>query len=124
MNWFKNKNNRDVSNPDVLKKHPVELTLEEINSMTLDELSEFRNKSMKLLEEGLDRLSNKKKEQDLVLNDAVEIISKTCLGLHRRIEVLEMYVKELIAEKAYDEIDDSPQPEEKLNCINLKIKEY
>lgn len=119
MKWFKKKKN------DVSKKHPVELTPEEISSMSLDELSEFRDRSMKLLEEGLDRLANKKKKEDLILSDAMEIISKTCLGLHRRIEVLEMYVQELISDKTFNDLkeDDSPN-KEKLNWINLKIKEY
>jgi len=107
MNWFKKKKN------DVPEKHPVELTPEEISGMSLDELSEFRDRSMKLLEEGLDRLANKKKKEDLLLSDAMEIISKTCLGLHRRIEVLESYVQELISDKTYDDLE-SPN-KEKLN---------
>jgi hypothetical protein len=111
MNWFKKKKN------DVPKKHPVELTPEEINGMSLDELSHLRDRSMKLLEENLDRLANKKKKEDLILSDAMEIISKTCLGLHRRIEVLEMYIQELLSDKAFLELkeNDSSINKEKLN---------
>ena len=111
---MKNKKN------DVSKKHPVdvELTPEEIYGMSLDELSQLRDRSMKLLEENIDRLANKKKKEDLILSDAMEIISKTCLGLHRRIEVLEKYVQELLSDKTFDELkknDSSINIKEKLN---------
>tara|TARA_Y100000310_G_scaffold298041_1_gene331603 strand:+ start:2847 stop:3173 length:327 start_codon:yes stop_codon:yes gene_type:complete len=98
---------------DVSKKHPVEVTPEEICGMSLDELSQLRDRSMKLLEENIDQLANKKKKDDLILSDAMEIISKTCLGLHRRIEVLEKYVQELLSDKAFDELKKNDK--EKLN---------
>jgi len=109
LGFFKKKKKKDVT-----KKHPVELTEEEIGSMSLDELSEFRDRSMKLLEEGLDKLAKKKKKEDFYLNEAMEIVSKTCLGLHRRIEVLEQVVHELMSDKEFAEITKGLD-KEKLN---------
>ena len=97
---------------DVPNKHPIDLTPEEINSLTITELGEMRDKSLKLLEEGLDKLAKKKKKEDFYVKDAMEIISKTCLGLHRRIEVLESAVHELVSDKAWENMNESPEKED------------
>ena len=88
------------------KKHPVELTKEEISGMSLKELKAFRDKSLKVLEDSLDMLADKKKKEDYYLKEAMDIISKTCLGLHRRIEVLERFVQELLSDKAFEELKE------------------
>ncbi|SVA70939.1 uncharacterized protein METZ01_LOCUS123793 [marine metagenome] len=96
------------------KKHPVELTREEISAMSLEELKSFRDKSLKVLEDSLDMLADKKKKEDYYLKEAMDIISKTCLGLHRRIEVLERFVQELLSDKAFEELKEGFD-KEKLN---------
>ena len=99
------------------KKHPVELTRAEISAMSLDELRAFRDKSLKVLEDSLDMLAKQKKQEDITLKEAMDIISKTCLGLHRRIEVLERFVQELLSDKEFEELmgKDFPFDKEKLN---------
>ena len=102
------------------KKHPVELTREEISAMSLEELKSFRDKSLKVLEDSLDMLADKKKKEDYYLKEAMDIISKTCLGLHRRIEVLERFVQELLSDKAFEELKEGFDKEK----LNWKPKEY
>ena len=102
------------------KKHPVELTRAEISAMSLEELKSFRDKSLKVLEDSLDMLADKKKKEDYYLKEAMDIISKTCLGLHRRIEVLERFVQELLSDKAFEELKEGFDKEK----LNWKPKEY
>ncbi len=87
-------------------KHPVKLTKEEIASMSLDDLKNFRDKSFKELEIAFNRAREKEVKKELYVNDAIEVISKTCLGMHRRIEVLESYINELISDKAFEDDAD------------------
>lgn len=87
-------------------KHPVELTYEEMQSMSMEDIKKFRDKSLKQLEKSLNEVAEKKKKEELYIKDAIEVISKTCLGLHRRLEILEGYMHELLSDKAFKEEDD------------------
>ena len=93
------------------QEHPVELTYEEISSMTMEEIKEFRDKSLKQLEKSLEEVAEKKRQDQVAIHEAIEVISKTCLGLHRRIEALEVYMQELVSDKAFEDISKK----EKLN---------
>lgn len=93
-------------------KHPVELTQEELASMSIDDLKTFRDKSFKELELAFARVRKKENEKEDYIHGAIDIISKTCLGMHRRIEVLESYINELVSDKAFEDqsIRDKDEP--------------
>ena len=88
---------------DMKDKHPVELTAEEVESMSISDLKKFRDKSFKELELAFARAKKKEIEKEDYIHGALDIISKTCLGMHRRIEVLEQYINELISDKAFED---------------------
>ena len=100
-----------------MEKHPVELTYEEMQGMSLEEIKEMRDKSMKLLEESFKDIEKKKKQERMQVMDAIDTVAGTCIGLHKRLEVLEAMVKQLIHEQGY-EVEFGKErkiPKEKLN---------
>ena len=97
---------------DMKDKHPVELTQEEIASMSISDLKKFRDKSFKELELAFARAKKKENDKEDYIHGALDIISKTCLQMHRRIEILEQYINELISDKAFEDqsIRDKDEP--------------
>ena len=105
------------SRKESMEKHPVELTYEEMQGMSLEEIKEMRDKSMKLLEESFKDIEKKKKQERMQVMDAIDTVAGTCIGLHKRLEVLEAMVKQLIHEQGY-EVEfgkENKIPKEKLN---------
>ena len=105
------------SRKETMEKHPVELTYEEMQGMSLEEIKEMRDKSMKLLEESFKDIEKKKKQERMQVMDAIDTVAGTCIGLHKRLEVLEAMVKQLIHEQGY-EVEfgkENKIPKEKLN---------
>ena len=97
-----------------MAKKREELTIEEMSSMSLDELKSFRDKSFKILEQEFKKMGQKKKEESEYIYNAIDVISGSCLNMHRRIEVLEGCIHELLHEKAFEE-DFKNYDKEKLN---------
>lgn len=86
-----------------MSKKREELTIEEMRSMSLDELKSFRDKSFKILEQEFDKIGQKKKEESEYIYNAIDVISGSCLNMHRRIEVLEEMIRDLLHEKAFED---------------------
>ena len=86
-----------------MSKKREELTIEEMSSMSLDELKSFRDKSFKILEQEFKKMGQKKKEESEYIYNAIDVISGSCLNMHRRIEVLEEMIRDLLHEKAFED---------------------
>ena len=100
-----------------MKEHPVEITYEEMQSMSMEDIRKFRDKSLKQLEKSLEEVAEKKKQERIQVMDAIDTVAGTCIGLHKRLEVLEAMVKQLIHEQGY-EVEFGKErkiPKEKLN---------
>ena len=98
-----------------MEDHPVELTYEEMSSMTNEQIKEFRDKSLKQLEKSLAEVARKKKEEHLKLVDAIDTIAGTVVAIHSRLENLERVIKQLIRNEGYEIEFEETIDKKKLN---------
>jgi len=85
-----------------MKEHPVELTYEEMQSMSMEDIKKFRDKSLKQLEKSLDEVAKKKKEEALKITEAIDTIAGTCIQLHTRLEHLERVIQQMAEDMGYE----------------------
>ena len=94
-----------------MEDHPVELTYEEMQSMSMEEIKDFRDKSLKQLEQSLQEVAVKKAEQLRSIVENQELLAKTILEHEKKIEMLEHFVNQLVSNDAFKKLgkDDDPR---------------